>query len=64
MTLKHPMDELPENHVLFKETMENIEVRYKDNMNHRYIKLNWEEVLSMTYQNVPYLADYTLGGMA
>ena len=38
MTPKHPMDRLPEKHVIVEETWGRSEPEYKDNLGNKYVK--------------------------
>ena len=59
MTPKHPMDRLPEKHVIVEETWGRSEPEYKDNLGHKYVKMSWEEIMNITYLGLPLFADYS-----
>ena len=59
MTPKHPMDRLPEKHVIVEETWGRSEPEYKDNLGNKYVKMSWEEIMNITYLGVPLFAEYS-----
>ena len=59
MTPKHPMDRLPEKHVIVEETWGRSEPEYKDNLGNKYVKMSWEEIMNITYLGVPLFADFS-----
>lgn len=57
MTMKYPMDELLENHVLLGGSWGSLEPQFRDGMDHAYLKITWDEIMDLTYNSVHYFVD-------
>lgn len=58
ITIKHPLDELLESHVIYGEKRGSFDMEFKDNLNHKYTRLTHKEIMSITYNKVFYFVNY------